>query len=298
MQAESRPQNPRARLWWTAALILGLTLACYWPALNGGMLWDDDGPCHPAGLQSARRTVADLVRPPRHAAVLSRCCTARSGSSTGCGATRRSATTWQRAAARRGRVPPGPVLRRLGVPGALAWPGCSSPSIRSASNPSPGSRSRRTRCRRFYLLAALALPRFDRTGPAGGRAAYALACALFVLALLTKTVTATLPAALLVVLWWQRGRLSWRRDVLPLVPGSLLARRRRALHRLGRAHANRRGGRRFRPDSRRARPAGRPRGLVLPRQAPLALPLVFIYPRWDVRSAAPGGARTCAAALP
>jgi len=27
-----------------------------------------------------------------------------------------------------------------------------------------------------------------------------------------------LPAALLVVLWWQRGRLHWRRDVLPLLP--------------------------------------------------------------------------------
>ena len=38
------------------------------------------------------------------------------------------------------------------------------------------------------------------------------------LGLLSKTVTATLPAALLVIFWWQRGRLSWRRDVLPLVP--------------------------------------------------------------------------------
>jgi protein O-mannosyl-transferase len=35
---------------------------------------------------------------------------------------------------------------------------------------------------------------------------------------LSKTVTATLPAALLVIFWWQRGRLSWRRDVLPLLP--------------------------------------------------------------------------------
>ena len=42
------------------------------------------------------------------------------------------------------------------------------------------------------------------------------------LGLLSKTVTATLPAALLVVFWWQRGRLSWRRDVLPLVPFFLL----------------------------------------------------------------------------
>ena len=41
-------------------------------------------------------------------------------------------------------------------------------------------------------------------------------------ALLTKTVTATLPAALLVILWWQRGRLGWRRDVLPLAPWFVL----------------------------------------------------------------------------
>ena len=47
---------------------------------------------------------------------------------------------------------------------------------------------------------------------------YAAALALFVLGLLSKTVTATLPAALLVIFWWKRGKLSWRRDVLPLAP--------------------------------------------------------------------------------
>ena len=34
----------------------------------------------------------------------------------------------------------------------------------------------------------------------------------------SKTVTSTLPAALLIVLWWRRPQLDWRRDVLPLVP--------------------------------------------------------------------------------
>jgi tetratricopeptide (TPR) repeat protein len=47
---------------------------------------------------------------------------------------------------------------------------------------------------------------------------YALALGLFVLALLSKTVTASLPAALLVVLWWKNGRLAWKSDVLPLMP--------------------------------------------------------------------------------
>ncbi|HEX3729667.1 MAG TPA: tetratricopeptide repeat protein, partial [Opitutaceae bacterium] len=50
----------------------------------------------------------------------------------------------------------------------------------------------------------------------GGRGAYLLAAGLFVLALLSKTVAATLPAALLVVAWWQNGRLRWREDVRPL----------------------------------------------------------------------------------
>ena len=61
---------------------------------------------------------------------------------------------------------------------------------------------------------------FDRTRKP---AAYALALGLFVLALLSKTAVAPLPAALLVVLWWKRGRLSWKNDVLPLVPFFLAA---------------------------------------------------------------------------
>jgi tetratricopeptide (TPR) repeat protein len=66
----------------------------------------------------------------------------------------------------------------------------------------------------FYLLAALLYLRFDATRRPR---AYAGATALFIVGLLTKSVTATLPAALLVVFWWQRGRLDWRRDVRPLL---------------------------------------------------------------------------------
>jgi tetratricopeptide (TPR) repeat protein len=67
----------------------------------------------------------------------------------------------------------------------------------------------------FYLSAALLYLHFDETRR---RSQYFLALALFVLALLSKTVTDTLPAALLVVFWWRRGRLGWKRDVLPLLP--------------------------------------------------------------------------------
>ena len=71
----------------------------------------------------------------------------------------------------------------------------------------------------FYLLAALAYLRWrSEDGPGRPRALYGWASLFFVLALLSKTVTATLPAGLLLVLWWRRGRLSWRQDVRPLIP--------------------------------------------------------------------------------
>jgi tetratricopeptide (TPR) repeat protein len=67
----------------------------------------------------------------------------------------------------------------------------------------------------LYLLSALAYLRFDRERGWGW---YSLALGLFALAILSKSVTATLPGALLLLLAWRRGGLSWRRDVLPLAP--------------------------------------------------------------------------------
>ena len=67
----------------------------------------------------------------------------------------------------------------------------------------------------LFLAAAGAYLRFDATRR---RLPYALALAAFTLALLAKSVTAALPAVLLVLLWWQRGRLAWRRDLAPLLP--------------------------------------------------------------------------------
>jgi tetratricopeptide (TPR) repeat protein len=107
------------------------------------------------------------------------------------------------------------ILRRLAVPGAIpaavifalhpvhvesvAW-------ITELKNALSGV---------FFLGAALAYLHFDGSRR---KKMYALALGLFVFGLLSKTVTATLPAALLVVFWWQRGRVSWRRDAVPLLP--------------------------------------------------------------------------------
>jgi tetratricopeptide (TPR) repeat protein len=67
----------------------------------------------------------------------------------------------------------------------------------------------------LYFGAALAYLRFDASR---SRRAYAVAFALFSLAVFSKTVAATLPAALLVVFWWKRGRIRWEQHVRPLLP--------------------------------------------------------------------------------
>jgi tetratricopeptide (TPR) repeat protein len=67
----------------------------------------------------------------------------------------------------------------------------------------------------FYLGAALAYLRYDETRKP---APYVAGLVLFAASLGCKTVTATLPAALLVAFWWKRGRLELKRDVVPLLP--------------------------------------------------------------------------------
>ncbi len=52
---------------------------------------------------------------------------------------------------------------------------------------------------------------------------YGLALFLFLGALLAKTTTFSLPAAILLLGWWQRGRLRWRADMLPTLPFFALA---------------------------------------------------------------------------
>src|SRR5580700_1088169 len=59
----------------------------------------------------------------------------------------------------------------------------------------------------FYLAAALTYLSFDRTRRA---TSYWSAFFLFIPALLSKSITATLPAAILLVLWFRHGRLSWK----------------------------------------------------------------------------------------
>ena len=107
------------------------------------------------------------------------------------------------------------ILRRLDIPGAWLAGGIFALHPVMVESVAWISELKNTLSGVFFLAAALAYLKFDNK-----RATkfYAVALVLFVLGLLCKSVIVTLPPALLVVLWWMRGRLSWKRDGVPLLP--------------------------------------------------------------------------------
>ena len=107
------------------------------------------------------------------------------------------------------------LLRRLSVPGALL--GASAFALHPVCAESVAwiSEQKNTLSAVFCLAAALVYLRYVREGRTRW---YVLGIGLFVMALAAKSVAATLPAALLVVLWWKRGRLSWKGVAMPLLP--------------------------------------------------------------------------------
>jgi tetratricopeptide (TPR) repeat protein len=298
MQAESRPPNPRLRLWWTAALILVLTLACYWPALHGDLLWDDDAHVTRLGLQSLSGLVqiwTSLHATQQYYPLLHSAFWLEHGLWGDSTLGYHLANVLLHAAASALLVL---ALRRLGVPGS--WLAGLLFAVHPVCVESVAwiSEQKNTLSLVFYLLAALAYLRFDgiRDQPEARRA-YALASALFLGALLTKSVTATLPAALLVVFWWRSGRLDWRRDVGPLVPWFAAAAASGLLTSwVERTVGGAQGGEFDLTLAERCLLAGRAVWFYLGK---LVWPseLLFVYPRWDVRNASSGWAGYLAAAV-
>jgi Flp pilus assembly protein TadD len=71
----------------------------------------------------------------------------------------------------------------------------------------------------FFLLALLAYLRFSDSGQ---KSSYGLALGLYVAALLSKTATSILPVAIVLILWWKRGRVE-RKYLAPILPFLALA---------------------------------------------------------------------------
>ncbi len=293
MRDQSAPGGSQIRPWQAAILLLALALCCYWPALHGGLVWDDQAHVTRRELQSVAglgRIWTDLHATQQYYPVLHSAfwIEHRIWGDATLGYHLLNVALHVTAACLLIQV-----LRRLGVPGALfagvifvVHPVCVE-SVAWISE------QKNTLSLVFYLWSALV---FLESGD-DWSIPYIQAFALFILALLTKSVTATLPAALLVILWWRNGRLSWRRDVLRLLPWFAVA----VASGLFTAWVERRFNGAVGPEydltlAQRLLLAGRVIWFYLGK---LLWPtrLIFIYPHWDVRSAAAGWAGYLAAAV-
>jgi protein O-mannosyl-transferase len=107
------------------------------------------------------------------------------------------------------------ILLRLKMPGAWLAAGIFALHPVQVESVAWISELKNTLSAVFVLSAALVYLRFDQ---GRSRTEYATALALFALGLLSKSVVATLPAAILVIFWWKRGKVAWKKDVVPLLP--------------------------------------------------------------------------------
>jgi protein O-mannosyl-transferase len=128
------------------------------------------------------------------------------------------------------------LLRRLEIPGA--WLAAAIFALHPAMAESAAWITQRKNVLSLvlYLGSLLAYGRFagfwkadNGTAPPATNSpprlwgAYASALLLFLAADLSKATAFSLPAVLLLVCWWQRGRIRWRSDVLPSLPFFALA---------------------------------------------------------------------------
>jgi tetratricopeptide (TPR) repeat protein len=210
-----------------AVVLLALTVMTYWPAMHNGYIWDDDVHVQwNRNLRTARglaRIWFDPGATPQYYPL--------------------THTSFWIQYQLWGSTP-GPyhvinvllhaisavlvwrILRRLRVPGA--WLAGAIFAIHPVQVESVAWVTERKNVLSgvFYLLSLAAYTRFeperfgvDRELGESDRKWiwYAMALLLFVAALLSKTVTSTLPAALLLMIWWKSGRLRWK-DFWPLAP--------------------------------------------------------------------------------
>jgi tetratricopeptide (TPR) repeat protein len=203
------------RVWLGPPALIAATMIAYLPAWHGGILWDDDHHLTNARLRSLHglwRIWFDLSATQQYYPLTHSAFWLEShmwGAST-LGYHLVNIALHAIAA---GLV--WVIFRRLKVPGAALAATIFALHPVNVESVAWMSELKNTLSGVLYLGAALVYLHFD---DCRRRAAYTAALALFALALLAKSVTATLPAALLVVIWWQRGKLEWRRDFVPLVP--------------------------------------------------------------------------------
>ena len=206
--------SPPARAAVAAAMLLALTLLVYIPAMRCGFIWDDDAHVTRSlvlrDLDGLKQIWSNPLSIPQYYPLVHTTFWAEY-QLWGLNATGYHVVNVVLHAL--GAVLLWRVLKRLNLPGA--WLAAAIFAVHPVHVESVAWVTERKNVLSmvFYLLAAMAYLRFS---PVEGEQRrdwrwYAPMLLFFVGALLSKTVTASLPAALLVVIWWKRGgRLEWQ----------------------------------------------------------------------------------------
>jgi tetratricopeptide (TPR) repeat protein len=205
----------RATEWWWLPLLATIVGFVYLPAWHGTLLWDDGGHLIPAGLRTANglwRIWFELGTTQQYYPVAYSIFWAQ-------------ARLWGdhyigyhlvsialHASSAFGVLL---ILRRLAVPGAALAAVLFALHPVHVESVAWMSELKNTLSGVLFLGSGLLYLAFDDTRR---WRSYSGALALYACALLSKSVTATLPAGMLVIIWWRRGRLEWRRDTVPLLP--------------------------------------------------------------------------------
>ncbi len=192
-----------------------MTLIAYWPALNGGLIWDDDAHLTKVELRSLGGLARIWFEP---------------------GATQQyyplvHSVFWLEQKLWGNTVLPYhlanvflhalsatmlvAILRRLKIPGALLAGAIFALHPVHVESVAWISELKNTLSGTLCLSSVLFYLRFDERRDAKS---YWIALVLFAFGLMAKSVIATTPAALLVIFWWKRGKISFERDVFPLLP--------------------------------------------------------------------------------
>src|SRR5881296_3414358 len=206
---------------WLVLLLFVSVLVAYWPSVHGGMLWDDDAHITRPALQPIQglwRIWFDMGGTQQYYPLLHSAFWLEhhfwGDSTTGY----RVVNLVLHATA---SCLFALVMLQLSIRGA--WVGAFLFALHPVCVESVAwiSEQKNTLSTVFYLLSMLLyLQNDEETNSGSSRLTqkYFIAMSLFVAAILTKSVTATLPAALLVIVWWSRGKLSWERVVVRLAP--------------------------------------------------------------------------------
>ena len=107
------------------------------------------------------------------------------------------------------------ILRRLKIPGA--WFAAAIFALHPVQVESVAwmVEIKNTLSGLFFFAAILTFLEFDERRTRGN---YFLLLLFFVVGILTKAIVATLPLVALILIWWKRRAINWRRDVWPLLP--------------------------------------------------------------------------------